>query len=306
MGKLCSKQSQSIQNLVQQEKEISLPTYKSVADKYYELQEKKYNYFHKMLFQDYLYSLVNFSNENATLEDDYNNANLEYSMKDSFFDENFPSDYFQSFIENKILKHKALYEDAGNNEKITTIFKEGFLAVNNGLALKLAQNAKAKGVEDADKNIIIKKGDMIAFGLLYCIGSSYAKTKALFNLFQENGELKKSEKFSDFLLALFIIPSYGMASARNKLGKFNEIGILEKEKLKELLDTSELKDCQHLVEVVNKLIFGEDLSLSYNYESFKAKFTVDDKEKSLAFLLSPSGIRYMLQKNNVYNIFNYY
>ena len=299
MGKLCSKETQSIQNLVQQEKEISLPSYKTDSDKYYDLQEKKYNYFHKMLFQDFLYSLVNFSNENATLEDDYNNANIEYSMKDAFFDQNFPGDYFQSFIENKILKHKALYEDAGNNEKITSIFKECFLAVNSGLALKLAQNAKGKGVENADKNTIIKKGDLIAFGLLYCIGPNFAKTKAIFNLFQENGELKTSDKFSDFLLALFIIPSYGMANARNKLGKYNEIGVLEKDKLKELLDTSELKDCQHLVEVANKLIFGDDLSLSLNYESFKAKFTVDDKKKSLAFLLSPSGVRYMLQEHNV-------
>lgn len=299
MGKLCSKESQTIQNLVQQEKEISLPSYKSDADKYYDLQENKYNYLRKMFFQDFLYSLVIFSSENATLEDDYNKANIEYSMNDPFFNEDFPPETFQSFIENKILKHKALYEDAGNNEKITSIFKEAFLSVDNALGLKLAQNAKAKGVESADKNTIIKKKDLIPFGLLYCIGPNYVKTKALFNIFQVNGELKSSENFTDFLLSLFIIPSYGMASARNKLGKFNEIGVIEKDKLKELLDSSELKDCQHLVEVVNKLIFGNDLSLSYNYESFKAKFTVNNKDESLAFMLSPSGIRYMLQKNNV-------
>ena len=44
------------------------------------------------------------------------------------------------FIENKVLKHKALYEDAGSNEKITSIFKECFLSVHNSLGLKLAQN----------------------------------------------------------------------------------------------------------------------------------------------------------------------
>ena len=185
------------------------------------------------------------------------------------------------------------------NEKITSIFKECFLSVHNSLGLKLAQNAKQNGDESADKNTIIKKKHAIAYGILYCIGPNYAKIRALYNIFQQDDILKSSQNFTDFLLTLFIIPSYGMASARNKLMKFNEIGDIEKSKLKELLDTSELKDCQHLVEVVNKMIFGEDLSRSYNYQDFKIQFADTNKETSLAFMLSPSGIRYMLQQNNV-------
>ena len=302
MGQLtqvCNKQSQQITNLVEQEKEVSLVSYKSNADSYYNLQENKYNYLHKMLFQDFLYSLVNFSNENATLEDDYNKANIQFSMNDPFFNDDFSTDYFQSFIENKVLKHKALYEDAGSNEKITSIFKECFLSVHNSLGLKLAQNAKQNGDESADKNTIIKKKFAIAYGLLYCIGPNYAKIKAIYNIFQQDDVLTSSQNFSDFLLALFLIPSYCMASARNKLVKFSEIGDIEKSKLKELLDSSELKDCQHLVEVVNKMIFGNDLARSYNYQDFKIQFADTNKDTSLAFLLSPSGIRYMLQQNNV-------
>ena len=299
MGNLCSKKVQEIRNLVEIEREITLPSYKTEADKEYDLQENKYNYFRRMLFQDFLYSLVKFSGENATLEDDYNKANIDYSMTEPFFNEPFSTDYFQSFIENKILKHRALYEEAGNHETITSIFKEGFLEINKALGLKLSQNAKAKGDDSADKNTIVKKGDVIAYGILYCSGPNYAKTRALFNLFQEKGEVKKSEAFSDFLLALFIIPSYGMASARNQLKKFNEIGGIEKEKLKELLSISELRDCQNLVEITNKLFFGEDLSASLNYANFKDKFEDSNKKTSLAFLLSPSGVRYMLKKNNV-------
>ena len=299
MGKLCSKESQSTINLVQQEKEVSIASYKSDSDKFYELQEKKYNYLNKIDFVDYLYSLVNFSNENATLEDDYKNASLEVSMNDSFFNELFTTDIFQSFLENKILKHQKIYADAGNNEKVTSIFKEGFLAVNSGLGLKLSQDAKAKGNESADKNSIVKKGDALAYGILYCGGPNFAKVKALFNIFSENKELKSNEKFSNFLLSLFIIPSYGMANARNKLSKFDEIGAVDKEKFKEILDSSELKDCQNLVVVANKLIFGEDLSVSLSYDNFKSKFEVNDKDFSLAFLLSPSGVRYMLKKHNV-------
>ncbi len=220
-------------------------------------------------------------------------------MNDSFFNELFTTDIFQSFLENKILKHQKIYADAGNNEKVTSIFKEGFLAVNSGLGLKLSQDAKAKGNESADKNSIVKKGDALAYGILYCGGPNFAKVKALFNIFSENKELKSNEKFSNFLLSLFIIPSYGMANARNKLSKFDEIGAIDKEKFKEILDSSELKDCQNLVVVANKLIFGEDLSVSLSYDNFKSKFEVNDKDFSLAFLLSPSGVRYMLKKHNV-------
>ena len=90
-----------------------------------------------------------------------------------------------------------------------------------------------------------------------------------------------------------------MASARKKLQKFDEIGKIEEEKLKELVRCSELKDCQHLVEVTNKLIFGEDLSKSINYPDFKMKFEDNDIKTSLAFMLNSSGVRYMLQENDV-------
>ena len=299
MGKLCSKEVQVTSNKIETEKEITLPSYKSDADKDYELQENKYNYFRKLNFGDFLYSLVHFSNENATLEDDYSKTSVDYSMNDAFFCELFSTDIFQSFLENKVLKHKAIYQDAGNNEKVTSIFKEGFLAVNNGLGLKLSQHAKAKGDENADKNTIVKKGDVLAYGILYCVGANFVKVRALFNIFSENGELKSSDKFSEFLLSLFLIASYGCASARNKLAKFDEIGPIDKARLKELMDSSELKDCENMVDVTNELIFGRDLSTGLSYDQFKMRFEEENKDNSLAYLLSPSGARYMLKKNNV-------
>ena len=90
-----------------------------------------------------------------------------------------------------------------------------------------------------------------------------------------------------------------MASARNKISKFEEIGNIEKEILKKLIESSELKDCQNLVNVTNELIFGSDLSNSLSYEQFKQLFEENNKKKSLFFLLKPSGVRYMLQQNNV-------
>ena len=299
MGSLCGKKEQTPSNLIETEKEVSIPTYKSDADKYYDGQENKYNYFKKINFADFLYSLVHFSNENATIEESYEKANVDFSMNDSFFTELFSTDIFQSFLENKILKHKSVYQEAGNNENVTSIFKETFLSVNSALGLKLSQDAKAKGDESADKNTIVKKGDVLPIGLLYCVGANYIKIKALFNIFSQDGIIKSSDKFSEFLLSLFIIASYGMASARNKLSKYGEIGEIEKKTLKDLLDTSELKDCQNMVDVTNDLIFGTDRETGLNYADFKNLFNEPDKDKSLAYLLSASGARYMLKKNNV-------
>ena len=299
MGSLCNKESQISSSSIDSEKEVNIISYKSTADKTYELQEVKFNYFRKINYKDYLYSLVNFSNENATLNDDYINANINYSMNDSFFNEPFDNDIFQSFLENKILKHKAVNNDVLNNEKVVSIFKECFLGANAGLGLKLSEDAKQKGESSADKNNIVKKGNCIGYGVLYCQGKNYIKIKSLFNLFQENSLVKKNDKLNSFLLSLFLIPSYGMITARTKLKSFEEIGNITKEQLRELMDTSELRDSQNLVEVTNKLLFGEDTSQSLNYAQFRAKFENNNKETSLAYLLSASGVRYMLTKHNV-------
>ncbi len=304
MGGLCSKQVQSetitaTTTAIETEREVNIIKYTSTADKVYELQEGKYNFLRKISYADYLYSLVHFSSENATLDDNYQGIDVNYSMNEPFFTELFSNDTFQSFLENKILKHKAVYDEASNNESMTAIFKECFLSANTGLGLKLSQDAQAKGDSSADKNNIVKKGDCIGYGLLYCSGPNYVKIKSLFNIFQENGVLKMNDKFSGFLLSLFILASYGMVNARNKLNKYDEIGAITKEKIKELIDTSELKDSQNLVQVTNKLLFGEDTSQSLNYSQFKEKFAIDNKETSLAFLLSASGVRHMLTVHNV-------
>ena len=90
-----------------------------------------------------------------------------------------------------------------------------------------------------------------------------------------------------------------MIPVRNKLSDYDEIGAIDLNELIKLADTAELKDSLHLVEVTNKLIFGEDLSQSLGYEAFKAKFADDNKDTSLAFMLTPSGVRFMQNKHNV-------
>ena len=80
------------------EKEILLFSYTSKADKEFQQLETKYNLLRDIDFQDYMYSLVKFDMENATLKDDYSKGNLKYNFKDSFFKEPMSVDFFQSFL----------------------------------------------------------------------------------------------------------------------------------------------------------------------------------------------------------------
>ncbi len=300
MGSLCGKKAQSEESmLVPQEAEITIPVYKSEGDKMFELQEKKFNQLTKILFQDYLYSLVNFSMDNATLEDDYSKMTLEYSANDAFYNEPFSSDLFQSFIENKLFKHKILYEESENNERAMSIFKTFLLESYNALKQKLSQNNKQKGNEAVDENSLIIKGYLIPIAILHCGGPKYVKVRTMFNLFQEGGNLKPSEKFNNFLLALFQTAGYSMIHVRNKLSNYDEIGGTDLKELLKLADSAEIKDSLHLIEITNKLIFGEDLSQTLDYGAFKAKFNNDNKDTSLGYLLNASGVRFMLKQHNV-------
>lgn len=289
MGKLCSKQVQTTSSAIESEQEVSLCSYKSGGDDALKLQENKFNYLNKINFADFLYSLANYSNENATIEFKYDNVNIDYKITSQEFGEDFSPDVFQSFIENRILKHDNIY-NAKIDESLLAIFKDNLIQNVTALNLKLKQS------HSEDEFQGVRKYHIIPYGLLYCAGANYIKIKALFNLFSESGALKTSQMFNEFLLALFLVASYCSIAARNKLGKYDAIGQISKEDLKQLLNAAELKDCQNLVGVANKLIFGEDLSGSLTYEQFKEKFKGSDN--SISFLLSPAGVRSLLEKNN--------
>ena len=290
MGKLCSKQVQTTSSSIESEQEVSICSYKSGGDDALKLQENKFNYLNKINFADFLYSLANYSNENATIEFKYDNVNIDYKITSQEFGEDFSPDVFQSFIENRILKHDNIY-NAKIDESLIAIFKDNLIQNVTALNLKLKQS------HSEDEFQGIRKYHVIPYGLLYCAGANYIKIKALFNLFSEGGAIKSSQMFNEFLLALFLVASYCSIHARNKLGKYDAIGQISKEDLKQLLNAAELKDCQNLVGVANKLIFGEDLSGSLTYEQFKEKFKGSDN--AISFLLSPSGVRNLLEKNNV-------
>ena len=136
--------------------------------------------------------------------------------------------------------------------------------------------------------------------LLFCKGQNVTKIKFIFNLFAENGKFTKTQNFSEFQFAWYLSASYVILAIRVDLGgNYADFSTLENDTIKGLLDACQNKDCEHLVEVVDKKYFGEDGSKEYFIEDFKQLFARPSKEDSLGFILTSKGIRWMLEKNNV-------
>lgn len=296
MGVLCcaNKKLQTTSQEIETEKEISIPSFTSNSDKELSKLEVNYNLLKEVTFSDFVCALTRFNMDNATVPEDYATKSKSYSQKAEYYNESFSADMFQSFIENKVFKHPQIYTKAGENEILSGICKETLLEVHKSLASKLNQYAKDNNLpKDPD---VIKKYHIMAIGLLYCSGSNISKIRFLFELFNEEQKLVKSEALKKFLLALYLIPAYCMIFARNKVGgKFNEIGEFDKLTLKTLLDACELKDSIHLVDVTLESLFPIDQGL--NYEQFKSLF--ERKEDSVGWVINAKGVRSLLEKNNV-------
>lgn len=294
MGILCCKKNKvALSEVIETEKEISIPSFSSAHDKHFTKLETQFNVLKDISFSHYAKSLSNFTLATATITDDYSKTPESYSKSDPFLKEPFSSDLFQSFIENKIFKHPQLYTTIGNNESLASIFKEAFLEIHKALGKKLQQADKEKGGVVIENRVT--KTHLMALGILYCGGSNVSKAKFIFDIFKDNNVLQCSDDFKDFLLSLFLIPAYCMLYARNKLASHAEIGEFPKETMKQILDSSELKDSMNLVDVTVNRMFGQD-SAGIGYEKFKDMFTIND---GIGYLLSPKGVRQTLLKNNV-------
>ncbi len=295
MGNFCNKLK--ISDEINTEKEINIKNYSSTYDKEFSKLEINYNYLNLITFNDFIFVLNQFSLNNATLDVNYNNIKLSFDYSNILKDE-ISFDLFQSFIENKILKHpKILLKKT--NENLNNLFKDNLLEIYKSLNKKLIQFDKENNNNNNNNNNRIKKYNILAFGVLFCSGTNISKIKNIFEIFKNkttNNLEKNSNEFNDFILTLCLIPAYCTIYSRNKLNESynNELGDFDTELLKKILDASELKDSVNLCKIVCEKIFENE---NVNYEKWENLFV--DEENGIGFILSPKGIRNMLEKNNV-------
>ena len=293
MGQCCncgccgSKGGEAFNALAPDEKEIDFKYYKSINDKYVLKLETNQNIFTFITLIEFINMLENFSPETATLPFE-EPLKSKFSSKDEFLYKNMSIDEFQSFIENKIMKSKDVYEIIGKEQDLKEISLDGMREVYNSLVKKLNQHYK-----ENNPNRILRR-NILGMGILYCLSSNIGKIKILFDIFSSDDKFTKSEELDDFLITLFILSSYAIIAARIKVAKSsNKFKPLSNDELREAIGTSELADCENLLQFFNQNFFDKE---DFTYEEFKDKF--NDQNNGFGWIFIPQGIRLMLEKHN--------
>ncbi len=167
--------------------------------------------------------------------------------------------------------------------------------MHKGIIPKLKQIQLENGVseEELNENTIMRKNSAIIYGLLFCEGDDWIKVRVFFNLFKENGKLKKSEELDYFLFMLFTTATYAMCYSRNQLNKYKIVGEVDQEDMGDVMKFFQTSTTKSLVEYTNKLLFGSEKNNELLYEQFKQRCEISDKKGSASFLFSSRGIRFM-------------
>ena len=286
----CEKKTERQNYFCPNEKEIKFLDYKSTFGDLLEIIDRTYNFFTYVPLIEFM-NLLEFYTSKTSTEEFQGKFRNDFSSKDEFLAQNMAVEEFQSFIENKILKTSALNDILEKNNDQISIFKEAFIEIFHALLLKLGQNNPDKQFE------AISKRDLISIGLLYCDSNNIDKIKVFFDIFKnENEEFVSTPELNEFLMCLFLIPSYCMISARKKANNQHpDVPELKKDELLNMLKISELKDSQNLLQVFNNNFF--QTKTNYTWEEFKALFV--DKSTGFGWIFSSNGIRKKLEENNV-------
>jgi hypothetical protein len=269
------------------EKEILRIKYKSNYDFLFEELEHKYNILGHIQLIDYLNILNNYEPETATL-------NLTGVMKKDYSHHDYSLSYvmtvdiFQNFIENKLYKTSEIIQLSEKKELMLSTFTEVCREIFNSLELKLNQHYEEK------RNDRITKKILISLGVLYCKSDVIGKIKLIYDLFKnDKDKFVKSEDFEKYLISSFLICSYCMLSVRKKIIRANKkIPEMKEEDFINCLKVCQLKISQNLLKIFNENFFDKD---EFDWNEFKNKF--NQKENGFQWILSPKGIRKMLEEN---------
>ena len=269
------------------EKEILRIKYKSNYDFLFEELEHKYNILGHIQLIDYVNLLNNYEPETATL-------NLTGVMKKDYSHHDYSLSYvmtvdiFQNFIENKLYKTSEIIQLSEKKELMLSTFTEVCREIFNSLELKLNQHYEEK------RNDRITKKILISLGVLYCKSDVIGKIKLIYDLFKnDKDKFVKSEDFEKYLISSFLICSYCMLSVRKKIIRANKkIPEMKEEDFINCLKVCQLKISQNLLKIFNENFFDKD---EFDWNEFKIKF--NQKENGFQWILSPKGIRKMLEEN---------
>ena len=273
--------------LAPEENEIVLKDYSSSNDTLLDIIESKQNFFTKIQLVDFVNLLEQFDIETSgVITDEPMHSN--FSSDDEFLDKSMTIKEFIIFIESNILTLDDLSNSIKENGVI--FFKRFCIEMFKSLESKLKEHYNNK----IDFNII-RRRNILAFGILFCDCENIEKIKLFFDIFkdEENKDFSKNDLLNDFLITLFLLGSYCITNTRNNLfDEKKEIKKLEKGELLNLYKIYQLNCCQKLVEKFNDIFFTKE---NYNWQEFKKHF--EDIDNGFGWILSSKGIRRKLEEN---------
>ena len=276
-----------INYLAPEENEIVLKDYSSSNDALLDIIESKQNFFTKIQLVDFVNLLEQFDIGTCGVITD-EPMHINFSSEDEFLDKSMELKEFIIFIETNILT----LDDLSNTIKVNGVifFKRFCIEMYKSLESKLKEH------KNSNINVgLIKRRNILAFGILFCDCENIEKIKLLFDIFKDNEkkEFIKNELINDFLITLFLLGSYCIINTRNNLfDEKKEIKKLEKDELLSLYKIYELNNCQKLVELFNEIFFKKE---NYNWQDFKNQF--EDIDNGFGWVLSSKGIRRKLEEN---------
>ena len=276
-----------INYLAPEENEIVLKDYSSPNDALLDIIESKQNFFTKIQLVDFVNLLEQFDIGTCGVITD-EPMHINFSSEDEFLDKSMELKEFIIFIETNILT----LDDLSNTIKVNGVifFKRFCIEMYKSLESKLKEH------KNSNINVgLIKRRNILAFGILFCDCENIEKIKLLFDIFKDNEkkEFIKNELINDFLITLFLLGSYCIINTRNNLfDEKKEIKKLEKDELLSLYKIYELNNCQKLVELFNEIFFKKE---NYNWQDFKNQF--EDIDNGFGWILSSKGIRRKLEEN---------
>ena len=325
---------QKINYLAPEEKEIEIKDFDSPNDKSLEILETKFNFFNFVQLVEFVNLLDQFDIQTSTIITDEpmrtNFSSKDEFLRQTMSIEEFQSFIENKIFDLEGLFEIIGNKD---NQKSISIFKEMCLEIYKALELKLKQHYNDdNATEFIKKRNILAIGVLFCaceniekVKLLYNIfkkgnekeneNGNENKNEIKNEKENENEnenenknenenenenenkieEFKKSAELNDYLLTQFLISSYCLISARKKISNADlKIEKLEKDDLINLVNVSELKDCENLVNKFNQTFFEKE---SYKWEEFRKKF--EDIDNGFGWVLSSKGIRRKLEENNI-------
>ena len=276
-----------INYLAPDENEIILKDYSSPNDILLDIIETKQNYFTQIQLVDFVNLLEQFNIETSGVITD-EPMHTDFSSDDEFLEKYMTLEEFLNFIDNNIL----IIDDLNNSikENGTLFFKQFCQEMYKSLDSKLNEH----NINNDNSLNLIKRRNILAFGILFCDCENIEKIKLFFDIFkiEDSKEFSKSEEINDFLMTLILLGSYCIINTRNKI--FDEkkgIKKLEKDELLNLYKICEYNNCQKLVEIFNETFFKIE---NYEWKDFKKQF--EDIDNGFGWILSSKGIRRKLEE----------